>query len=263
VVGRKDSQIKVRGHRIEVNEIESKLMEMEGIQEVAVTTSDDTHEDKQLVAYVAAQNQGLRPTASALRDYLGSALPEYMIPSAFVILEKLPLTPNGKVDHGALPPPEASRPELDTPFVAPRTFVETQLAQIWAEVLSLDHVGIHDSFFELGGHSLAATQVISRVRNTFRVRLPFKTLFDGPTVAHMAEVIGRYQNHRAEHGRQVETTSDYSSPELVKGHRVTPTDPFIECRKEEIEPSMPRRFEQVAARYPDRPAVKTKSRSNH
>jgi acyl carrier protein len=112
-----------------------------------------------------------------------------MIPSAFVLLDALPLTPNGKLDRKALPAPDQNRPEPEESYVAPRTPVEEMLAEIWAEVLKLDKVGIHDNFFELGGHSLLATQVISRVRNTFQVEVPVRSLFEIPTVAHLAKAI--------------------------------------------------------------------------
>ena len=129
------------------------------------------------------QSQQLAP---ALRSYLQAKLPEYMIPSAFVMLERLPLTPNGKVDRRALPAPEKGRSSLRDRYVQPRTAVEQQLAQIWAEVLGLADVGIHDNFFELGGHSLLATQVVSRIRTTFTVELPLRVLFESPTVAELA-----------------------------------------------------------------------------
>ena len=105
-----------------------------------------------------------------------------MVPSAFVFLDSLPLTPNGKLDRKALPAPDQSRPELDDTFAAPRTPVEEILANIWAEVLKLDKVGIHDNFFQLGGHSLLATQVVSRVRDAFKLDLPLRTLFEAPTI---------------------------------------------------------------------------------
>src|SRR4029077_10649835 len=107
--------------------------------------------------------------APALRSYLQAKLPEYMVPSAFVMLERLPLTPNGKVDRRALPAPDAARPALGEQYVVPRTAVERQLAEIWGSVLGLDGVGLHDNFFELGGHSLLATQVVSRIRSVFTV----------------------------------------------------------------------------------------------
>ncbi|MFQ5684548.1 MAG: phosphopantetheine-binding protein, partial [Candidatus Binatia bacterium] len=116
-------------------------------------------------------------------------LPDYMIPSVFVKMDSLPLTSNGKVDRKALPLPDNSRPELETPFVAPRSLTEERLAKIWAEVLRVDRVGIHDNFFDLGGHSLLATRVISRVISTFKLELPIKTLFESPTVAEMAQII--------------------------------------------------------------------------
>jgi hypothetical protein len=126
------------------------------------------------------------PTTSELRDVLKDKLPDYMVPSAFVVLDKLPLTPNGKLDRLALPAPGLARPELDTNFVAPRTPVEEQLVEIWEEVLGLERVGIHDDFFELGGHSLLATRVVSRVRGVSQVELPLRILFKEPTVAGLA-----------------------------------------------------------------------------
>ena len=134
---------------------------------------------------------------TTFRQVLVEKLPDYMIPSVFVKLDALPLTPNVKVDRKALPVPDSSRPELGTPFVAPGSPKEEKLAKIWAGVLSLDQVGIHDNFFNLGGHSLLATQVISRVINTFKVELPIKTLFDSPTVADMAMIITQNQTKKA------------------------------------------------------------------
>jgi len=119
-----------------------------------------------------------------------------MVPSAFVILGALPLSPNGKVNRQALPTPACTRPDLDTPFVAPRTPAEEILTGIWAEVLGIDHVGIHDNFLELGGHSLKATQIISRVINRLRVELPVKSLLEAPTVAEMAAVIAEHEGKK-------------------------------------------------------------------
>ena len=112
-----------------------------------------------------------------------------MIPSAFVILDALPLTPNGKVDRKALPVPDQSRPELEESYQAPRTPIEEMLVGIWAEVLKLEKIGIHDNFFDLGGHSLLATQVISHIRAAFQVELPLRSLFEKPTVVGLAEAI--------------------------------------------------------------------------
>ena len=136
-------------------------------------------------------NEGQKTGATELRKYLKEKLPEYMIPSAFVLLEALPLTPNGKVDRRALPAPERSG--LEKGYVAPRTHTEEVLTKIWTEVLGLKQVGIHDNFFELGGHSLLATQLISRTHKEFQVDIPVHKLFEEPTVATLAEYIETIQ----------------------------------------------------------------------
>jgi surfactin family lipopeptide synthetase A len=148
-----------------------------------------------LVAYVVAK-QPPGPSISELHRFLQAKLPNYMVPSAFVPLEALPLTPNGKVDRRALPAPDQARPALDDAFVAPRTPVEAVLAGVWADVLGLTQVGVHDNFFALGGHSLLATQVISRLRAAFQVELPLRTLFEEPTVARLALAITQNQGER-------------------------------------------------------------------
>jgi acyl carrier protein len=144
--------------------------------------------DKRLVAYVVS-DQEQTPTSSELRDFLKRKLPEYMMPSAFVILDTLPLTPNGKIDRQTLPAPDQVRPELANTFVAPRTEAEEIIAEIWAELLGLEQVGIYDNFFELGGHSLLATQIISRLRDVFQIELPLRTLFETPSVAELATLV--------------------------------------------------------------------------
>jgi hypothetical protein len=195
-LGRIDYQVKIRGYRIECGEIESALRQHPAVKESVVVARDDSRGDalfalgtaKRLVAYVvAAKNQA--PSANQLRVFLKQKLPEYMLPSGFILLDSLPLTPNGKLDRSALPAPDESRPELEGLFVAPRTAVEDALAQIWTDVLKLDRVGIHDNFFELGGHSLLATQVVSRVRYVFQLELPLRTLFDKRTVYEFAKTI--------------------------------------------------------------------------
>src|SRR3990172_3600280 len=195
-LGRKDFQVKVRGYRVEVSEIETVLLEHPAVTEVAVVGREVETGDRRLVAYFVPTGQ---PPGSVreLRSFLKERLPDYMIPSAFVMLRALPLTPNGKVDRLALPAPEGTRPELGTPFAAPRTPVEEELAGIWSEVLGLDQVGIHEDFFELGGHSLLATQVISRVMQRFQVEVPLPSLFEAPTVADMAVVIKQNQAKKA------------------------------------------------------------------
>jgi len=187
-LGRIDHQVKVRGNRIELGEIESILGQHPNVREVVVTTREDVPGDKRLFAYVVP-NQEQTTTPRDLRRFLKEKLPDYMMPSAFVLLDKLPRTPNGKVDRRALPVPDKTRPELEETFVAPRTPVEEVLAGIWAEVLGLDRVGVQDNFFELGGHSLLATQVISRVRDAFSVELSLYSLFEAPTISRLGEKI--------------------------------------------------------------------------
>jgi acyl carrier protein len=140
---------------------------------------------------------GSNPSADDLRSFLQSKLPDYMVPSAFLFLDSLPLTSNGKLDRKALPAPDHSRPELYDAFVAPRNAVEAVLANIWAEVLKLEKVGIRDNFFYLGGHSLMATQVISRIRNAFSIEVPLRQIFDAPTIAEMAAIITENPFNRA------------------------------------------------------------------
>ena len=124
-----------------------------------------------------------------LRQRLRESLPEYMVPSSFVLLDKLPLTPNGKVNRRALPAPESARPELKDAFLPPRTSTEQILVDIWCDVLRLDRVGVHDNFFDLGGHSLMATRCISQVRQTLQLEIPLRRLFEQPTVAGLARCI--------------------------------------------------------------------------
>ncbi|HYP26492.1 MAG TPA: amino acid adenylation domain-containing protein [Blastocatellia bacterium] len=187
-VGRADHQVKIRGFRVELGEVEAALREHESIRQCVVVAREETPGDRRLVAYVVAQD----PSAydgGELRDYLKGALPAYMLPSAFVPLEALPLTPNGKIDRLALPAPRRAGGEWEAGYVAPRSPVEEVLAEIWAEVLRVDRVGAHDNFFELGGHSLIATQVVSRVYETFQSRLPLRKVFEEPTVAGLATAL--------------------------------------------------------------------------
>src|SRR3972149_963228 len=189
-LGRMDFQVKIRGFRIELGEIEAVLGQHPGVRESVVNVYTDEHAsgDKRLVAYVVA-NAAQVPNAGDLRQYLQARLPEYMLPASFVFLDAWPLNPNGKVDRRALPVPEGERPEHLGTFVAPRNPVEELVAGSVAEILSLERVGVYDNFFELGGHSLLATQVISRVRQTFDVELPLRSLFEEPTVAGLAKQV--------------------------------------------------------------------------
>jgi amino acid adenylation domain-containing protein len=196
-LGRKDFQVKIRGYRIEIAEIEMALLDHVAIKEAVVRVWEGRSGDKRLVAYLVPAGQQL-PTVTELRHFLSEALPDYMIPSIFVTLDALPLAPNRKVNRRALPAPGRSRPELENSYLAPRTPVEEGLAEIWAQVLDLDHVGVTDKFFELGGDSLLATQVISQVIRKFGVKVPLRSLFQAPTVADMAVVIIQNEVEKAE-----------------------------------------------------------------
>jgi acyl-coenzyme A synthetase/AMP-(fatty) acid ligase len=179
-IGRGDEQVSVRGFRIELGEIESVLSTHATVRECVVTVVSEAN-DKRLVAYVVS-DEGEPLDSNHLRAYLKERLPEYMVPSAFVPVTELPLTPNGKVDRDALPEPERNAAEASSGYVAARTPVEEVLSGIWEQVLKTEQVGIHANFFELGGHSLLATQVISRIREAFRVELPLRVIFESPTV---------------------------------------------------------------------------------
>ncbi|HEX2188927.1 MAG TPA: condensation domain-containing protein, partial [Longimicrobiaceae bacterium] len=178
-LGRLDEQVKVRGFRIELGEIEGALRRSEGVADCVVVAREDVPGEKRLVAYVVGDVE-----AGVLREHLRRDLPEYMVPAAVVPLERLPLTPSGKLDRRALPAPDFALAEGR--YVAPRTPTEEVLAEIWAETLRLERVGVTESFFELGGHSLLATRVVSRVRQVFGVEVPLRALFEGPTVAELA-----------------------------------------------------------------------------
>ena len=184
-IGRRDQQVKLRGFRIELGEIETVLGQHPGVREVVVLAREDASGGKRLIAYVVPREEP--PTTSAMRDYLRKRLPEYMVPSSFLVLESLPLTATGKVDRNALPVEEIGVDAED--YLAPRTAVEKVLAGIFSEVLSLERVGVNESFFDLGGHSLLATQVSSRVREAFQVELPLRRVFKTPTVAGLAAAI--------------------------------------------------------------------------
>jgi len=185
-LGRVDNQVKVRGYRVELGEIEAALAEHPAVRECAVLAREDTPDDRRLVAYVVPADAAV-PRAGELRSFLQVRVPDHMVPSAFVLLDALPLTPNGKVDRRALPAPDQSRPDLAEAFVGPRTPVEQTIAAIWGELLKVERVGVHDNFFELGGHSLLAAQVIARIRAAFEMELELRALFESPTVAALAE----------------------------------------------------------------------------
>jgi amino acid adenylation domain-containing protein/non-ribosomal peptide synthase protein (TIGR01720 family) len=187
-LGRIDNQIKVHGYRIEPREIEIALLDHEKVAECVVVAREDQPGDKRLVAYVVTRNR-TKTSASELRAFLNGRLPEYMMPSAFVVLDRLPLTPNGKVDRRALPAPDHSRAGGDNVFVAPRNQVEETLAKIWSSVLAVDRVGVHDNFFDLGGDSILSIQIIARA-NQAGLGLTPRQLFQHQTVSELAAVAG-------------------------------------------------------------------------
>jgi acyl carrier protein len=131
----------------------------------------------------------MRTLIPQVRRFMEQYLPDYMIPAAFVLLDRLPLTPNGKIDYNTLPVPDQKRPDLEKAFIAPRTDVEEVIADIWSQVLNIEQVGVNDNFFELGGHSLLATQVFVQVRKAFRTGVALRSLFENPTVAGLADLL--------------------------------------------------------------------------
>jgi amino acid adenylation domain-containing protein len=223
LLGRSDNQIKLRGFRIELGEIEGALRERTDVRQAVVICREDRPGDKRLVAYVVPESGVI--STQELRAYLLTVLPDYMVPSAFVVMESLPISPNGKVDRRSLPVPELS--DLTSELsAAPRTPEEQQLAAIWCEVLNLPQIGIHDDFFALGGHSLLATQLMSRVSRDLGVDIPLRKLFEQPTVAGLAEVIANERLTSADEDaladllQRIEGLTDYEIQALLvaKGH---------------------------------------------
>jgi amino acid adenylation domain-containing protein len=211
-LGRLDHQVKVRGYRIELGEVESALRGHESVADCVVTAREDTSGEKRLIAYVvaAAGDGGRGASIAGLRTHLRERLPEYMVPSAFVVLDELPLTPNGKVDRRALPAPDSAGESAE--YAAPRTEVEEALTRVCSELLRVERVGVKDDFFELGGHSLLATQVVSRLRAAFGVELPLRALFANPSIEALAREV-----ERARGGLQ--TVRGVS---IVRAHREAP-----------------------------------------
>ena len=188
-LGRKDFQVKIRGYRIELGEIEAALDNIQGIKKSIVAGFEKGEGDYYLAAYYTTT--GVEPDKREMRRLLGQKLPDYMIPSYFVKLEKLPLTPNGKVDRKQLPEPEISGIDIGIHYEVPGNEVEAKLADIWRDVLGIEKVGVNDSFFDLGGHSLNATTLISRIRKIFNVEVPLREVFQTPTIKGLAKVLSK------------------------------------------------------------------------
>ena len=192
-IGRIDNQVKIRGFRIELGEVETVLAQHPAVQENVIVAREDNPGNRRLVAYVVPDREQV-PTTKELRHFLRERLPNYMVPSAYVILDTLPLTPSGKVDRRALPATDKSKSGLEEEFVAPHTPTQENLAAIWSEVLGLEQVGIHDNFFELGGHSLLAVRLMSKIQQQFQKNLPLATLFQNPTIEQLASLLGSSVN---------------------------------------------------------------------
>jgi acyl-coenzyme A synthetase/AMP-(fatty) acid ligase/acyl carrier protein len=183
-VGRRDEQVKIRGYRVELGEIEAALVGgVEGVREAAVVAREEGGGRRRLVGYVVGSGE---LEVERLRESLVERLPEYMVPSAWVVLDELPLTSSGKVDRRALPEPEI---EERGGYEAPRDEVEEVLAEVWREVLGVERVGVHDNFFELGGDSISSMRVMARVRDAFELSMSIGVIFASPTVAQLAEQV--------------------------------------------------------------------------
>jgi len=184
-LGRIDNQVKIRGFRIELGEIESLLNQHPQIEQTVVISTQDSSGDKKLIAYLVIIGQTI--SKDELRQYLKNKLPEFMVPSFFVILEQFPLTPNGKIDKKALPLPEVESANYREPI----NLNQKIIAEIWAQILKLEKVGIDDNFFALGGHSLLAIQIISRIREKLQTEISIRSIFQAPTVEKLSQIIGQ------------------------------------------------------------------------
>jgi amino acid adenylation domain-containing protein len=188
LIGRTDHQVKIRGHRIELGEIVSALKKAPGVEQAVVLAREDNPGNKRLVAYVVGDGSAKRPPDD-LRNLLKQQLPEYMVPSAIIALDKLPLSPNGKVDRRALPSPEALREQLEKPLAAPRTELEELLVGMWQSALGKGRIGIDDNFFELGGSSIQAAVLINKLQDQLGEIIHLVAMFDAPTIAEFASCL--------------------------------------------------------------------------
>jgi amino acid adenylation domain-containing protein len=212
-LGRNDHQIKIRGFRIEPGEIESALLGHPGVRDVKVLAWVNAQRDKRLVAYMVAEN-GASLSAETLRASLKNKLPEYMIPTAFIVLSRFELTPNGKLDTRALPSPEAALSDSEC-YESPQGALEESIASIWSELLHVRKVGRNDDFFQLGGHSLLATQVMSRIAQRHSINVPLRTLFERPVLRDLAELIdSEYQMREEQEVQHVANLADQLQGEI-------------------------------------------------
>ncbi|HNJ42423.1 MAG TPA: condensation domain-containing protein, partial [Acidobacteriota bacterium] len=218
-LGRLDTQVKLRGYRIETDEIEAVLQRHPLVREAVVVVRRDSTDDQRLVAYVTLSADDSRPEMAypaQLVAFLQPHLPEFMLPSAVVVLPELPRLPNGKTDRRALPAPDQSLFGTNRSVDLPRTPLEEMLIELWKQVLKVEAIGIHDNFFALGGHSLLATQLITRLRKTFEIELPLKRIFEAQTVAQLAAIITQAQ------AQSVQLATGQPRPQLVAVSRNRP-----------------------------------------
>ena len=217
-LGRSDFQVKINGYRIELGEIEATLKQHPAIKQAVVTAVGEEREKKSLIAYVVPEaeiTEISHLTSSEMRRFVQAQLPEYMIPSIFMVLDSLPLTNNGKIDRRSLPLPDQTKPELEKTFVAPRNSIEQLLIETWTEVFKFEQIGIHDNFFELGGHSFLALQLISKINQKLDTNISLGLLFQYPTVADLAVRVAKNSDN---------SVSKYLVPIQVEG-----TQPPLFC----------------------------------
>ena len=216
-IGRVDHQVKVRGFRIELNEINEVITSQPWVAESLVVLREDEPGDKRICAYLALNSSELSQLEAkfALKDVIARELPDYMMPAAFVVLDKLPLTPNGKIDRKALPAPDWQQLQTSE-YRAPQNELQQQLVDIWQQVLDIEKLGIDDNFFDLGGHSLLATRVIAKVREQLAIDFPIRLLFEQQTVAQLAESLAELE-HGANQASEITTriqTNDEDEVEM-------------------------------------------------
>ncbi len=220
-LGREDYQVKIRGFRIELGEIERIMSEHPGVSGIIAVAREDDRGEKQLTAYILPDNER-EPGVDELRRWAGENLPDFMVPSSWVMMESFPLTPRGKVDRNSLPPPGKERPEMEEDYVVPDSPAEKKLALIWREILDVERIGIRDNFFDLGGNSLLATQLVSRIREEFQIELELKKLFQDPTISGLAAVMEEGEKKESEEDKiartleKMEDISDREAEEMIR-----------------------------------------------
>jgi amino acid adenylation domain-containing protein len=237
-LGRADHQVKIRGFRIELGEIEAVLVQHPVVRESVVMAREDQPGDKRLVAYIVSHPEQVA-ASSELRGFLQQKLPNYMIPSAFVMLETIPLTPNGKIDYRALPAPNEVKQELEGAFTAPKDEIELLLTKIWEKVLDRKSIGVKDNFFELGGHSLLALRLLSEIEKTFAKNLPLVTFFEAQTVEQLANILRQEEGTAQWRSLVMVQPGSSSKPPLFCVHAIWGNVLFYQKLVRHLEPDQP------------------------